>query len=183
MMTSKVSKRYAKALLSLGKEDGNYLQYGKELQEFSSFFEQNTEFAQALSNPVFDLEARKSILNIVFQKAGYSDTVKNFLNLLLDKNRLGGISGISAFYEKLMDEVANVARAEVITPRPLHEDTRQRLEQVLEGLTSRKIRMETKEDDTLIGGIVVKIGDLVLDGSIKAQLKGLKESLKRGEYR
>ena len=67
-MTSKVSKRYAKALLSLGKEDGNYLQYGKELQEFSSFFEQNTEFAQALSNPVFDLEARKSILNIVFQK-------------------------------------------------------------------------------------------------------------------
>jgi F-type H+-transporting ATPase subunit delta len=82
-----------------------------------------------------------------------------------------------------MDEVANVARAEVTTPKPLNEDARKRLAQVREELTSRKIRMETKEDDTLIGGIVVKIGDLVLDGSIKAQLKGLKESLKRGEYR
>ena len=183
MSTSRVSRRYAKALLSLGKEDGKYRQYGKELQEFSSFFQQNTEFAQAVSNPVFDLEDRKRILNVVFQKAQYSETVKNFLNLLLDKKRLSGIAGIYTFYEKLMDEVANVARAEVITPKPLHEDARKRLEKVLEGLTSRKIRMETREDDTLIGGIVVKIGDLVLDGSIKAQLKGLKESLKRGEYR
>jgi F-type H+-transporting ATPase subunit delta len=183
LITSKVSKRYAKALLSLGKEDGKYQQYGKELQEFSSFFQQNAEFAQAISNPVFDLEDRKKILNLIFEKSRYSDTVKNFLNLLLDKKRLAGIAGIYAFYENLMDEVANVARAEVITPRPLHEDARQRLEQVLEELTSRKVRMETREDNTLIGGIVVKIGDLVLDGSIKAQLKGLKESLKRGEYR
>jgi F-type H+-transporting ATPase subunit delta len=183
LITSKVSKRYAKALLSLGKEDGGYRQYGKELQEFSSFFQQNAEFAQAVTNPVFDIEDRKQILNILFQKTRYSDMMKNFLNLLLDKNRIRGIAGIYAFYEKLMDEVANVARAEVITPRPLHEDARIRLEKVLEGLTSRKVRMETREDDTLIGGIVVKIGDLVLDGSIKAQLKGLKESLKRGEYR
>ena len=183
MMTSKVSKRYAKALLSLGKEDGKYQKYGEELREFSSFFQQNPEFAQALSNPVFNLEDRKSILNIVFQKARYSETVKSFLSLLLDKNRLAGIAGIYAYYEKLMDEVANVARAEVFTPRPLQEDAKKRLEQVLEGLTSRKVRMETKEDNSLIGGIVVKIGDLVLDGSIKAQLKGLKESLKRGEYR
>jgi F-type H+-transporting ATPase subunit delta len=183
LITSKVSKRYAKALLSLGKEDGKYQQYGKELQEFSSFFQQNAEFAQAVSNPIFGLEDRKKILNLVFQEARYSETVKNFLNLLLDKNRVGGIAGIYAFYEKLMDEVANVARAEVITPRPLPEEARKRLEEVLEGLTSRKIRMETREDEALIGGIVVKIGDLVLDGSIKAQLKGLKESLKRGEYR
>ncbi|MBN2032295.1 MAG: ATP synthase F1 subunit delta [Deltaproteobacteria bacterium] len=182
MITSKVSKRYAKALLSLGKEDGKYQQYGKELLEFSSFFQQNAEFAHAVSNPTFDLRNRKRILNLVFEKSRYSDTVMNFLNLLLDKNRLSGIAGICAFYQKLMDEVANVARAEVITPGPLHEDTRNRLEKVLEGLTARKIRMESKEDNTLIGGIVVKIGDLVLDGSIKAQLKGLKESLKRGEY-
>jgi F-type H+-transporting ATPase subunit delta len=183
LITSKVSKRYAKALLSLGKEDGKYREYGRELKDFLSFFQQNAEYAQAVSNPVFDMEDRKRILNLVFEKARYSPTVKNFLNLLLDKNRLGGIAGIYVFYEKLMDEVANVARAEVITPRALHEDSRKRLEKVLEGLTSRKIRMETREDETLIGGIVVKIGDLVLDGSIKAQLKGLKESLKRGEYR
>ena len=105
------------------------------------------------------------------------------MNLLLDKNRIGAIPGIRAYYEKLTDEVANIARAEVITAGPLNEDAKKRLEKVLEALTSRRVRMTASEDKALIGGIVVKIGDLVLDGSVKAQLRGLKESLKRGEYR
>jgi len=183
LTTSKVSKRYAKALLSLGKEDGKYRQYGEDLRDFSSFYEQNDEFAQSVSNPVFSLEDRKKILNFVLGKTRYSETVKHFLNLLLDKNRISAVSGINAYYEKLTDEVANIARAEVITAGPLNEDARKRLEKVLEALTSRTIRMTAREDKALIGGIVVKIGDLVLDGSVKAQLKGLKESLKRGEYR
>jgi F-type H+-transporting ATPase subunit delta len=183
LITSKVSKRYAKALLSLGKEDGKYQQYGEDLLDFSSFYKQHAEFAQSVSNPVFSLEDRKKILNVVLGKTRYSETVKNFLNLLLDKNRISAVPGIYAYYERLTDEVTNIARAEVVTPRPLHEDAKTRLEKVLEALTSRKVRMATREDKALIGGIVVKIGDLVLDGSVKAQLQGLKESLKRGEYR
>lgn len=183
MITSKLSKRYAKALLSLGKEDGKYRQYGEDLQDFSSFYTEHAEFAQSVSNPVFSLEDRKRILNFALGKTRYSETVKNFLNLLLDKNRIRAVPGIYAYYEKLTDEVANIARAEVITPGPLNEDAKKRLEKVLETLTSRQVRMATREDRSLIGGIVVKIGDLVLDGSVKAQLMGLKESLKRGEYR
>lgn len=183
MITSRVSKRYAKALLSIGREDGKYQQYGEDLRDFSEFFQLNPEFAQAVTNPIFELEDRKTILNLLLDKTRYSETVKNFLNVLLDKKRLGRIPGIYAFYEKLMDDVGNIARAEVITPRPLREDARRRLEKVLEEVTSRKVKMVAREDEALIGGIVVKIGDLVLDGSIRAQLEGLKESLKRGEYR
>jgi F-type H+-transporting ATPase subunit delta len=183
LITSKVSKRYAKALLSLGKEDGKYRQYGEDLRDFSSFYEQNAEFAQAVSNPIFSLEDRKKILNFVLGKTRYTETAKNFLNFLLDKNRISVVPGIRAYYGKLTDEVDNIARAEVITAGLLHEEAKKRLEKVLEALTSRRVRMTTSEDKALIGGIVVKIGDLVLDGSIKAQLKGLKESLKRGEYR
>jgi F-type H+-transporting ATPase subunit delta len=182
LIMSKVSKRYAKALLSLGKEDGKFQQYGEELKDFSSFFQQNLDFGQAISSPVFTLEDRKNVLSVVLAKSRYSQTVKNFLHLLLDKNRIGAVHAIHAYYKKLTDEVANIARAEVITPMPLNENLRKRVERVLEELTSRKVKMETREDKALIGGIVVKIGDLVLDGSIKTQLKGLKESLKRGEY-
>jgi F-type H+-transporting ATPase subunit delta len=183
LITSKVSKRYAKALLSLGKEDGKYQQYGQDLHDFSSFYTENEEFAHSVSNPVFSLEDRKRILNFVLEKTRYTETVKNFLNLLLDKNRISVIPGIYAYYEKLTDDVANIARAEVVTPEPLGEEAKKRLEKVLESLTSRQVKMATREDKALIGGIVVKIGDLVLDGSVKAQLMGLKESLKRGEYR
>ena len=116
------------------------------------------------------------------EKSDFSDLLKNFLNLLLDKNRIGSIQEITEYYEKLTDDISNVARAEVITTRPLKDDAKERLGKAIEALTSKSVKMEVREDKGLIGGVIVKIGDLVLDGSVKAQLEGLKESLKRGEY-
>ncbi|MFH1491152.1 MAG: ATP synthase F1 subunit delta [Pseudomonadota bacterium] len=182
MRESKVSKRYAKALLGLGREDGQYEQYGQNLREFSEFCRSNAEFGQTMGNRIFSVEDRKKILGIVLAKSGFSDIVKNFLNLLLDKNRINAVQEITEYYESLTDEISNVARAEVTVSSPLKGDAKERLSKALERLTSKRVKMEVKEDKSLIGGVVVKIGDLVLDGSIKAQLEGLKESLKRGEY-
>ena len=81
----------------------------------------------------------------------------------------------------LSDEASDIARAEITTAKPLQKETLEKVERALEALTSKKIRSDVKEDLDIIGGIVVKIGDLVLDGSVKAQLEGLKESFKRGE--
>jgi F-type H+-transporting ATPase subunit delta len=179
---SKVSKRYAKALLSLGREDGNYEAYGENLQEFSSFCELNGEFADVITNQVFSIEDRREILKAVLEKSAFSVMMRNFLYLLLDKNRIGAIQEIAEHYERLTDDISNIARAEIVTTRPLKTEEQNRLEKVLGDLTSKNVRVEVKEDKGLIGGIIVKIGDLVLDGSIRAQLEGLKESLKRGEY-
>ncbi len=183
MRSSKVAKRYAKALLSLGQEDGLYKDYGKDLREFSDFCGANTEFHQVISNAVFPAEDRKAILHIILEKSGFTDTVRNFLYLVLDKNRVGAIREIAGYYERLEDDLGGVARAEIIVPQPLKEETWDRLKRALGELTSKDVRIDVKEDPTLIGGAVIKIGDLVLDGSIKAQLEGLKESLKRGGYR
>jgi len=181
LIRSRVAKRYAKALLSLGQEDGQFQAYGKNLVDFSGFFDANRELREVLTSPAFVVSDRKRILNDILAKSDYSETVKNFLNLLLDKNRIDAIREVSSYYEKLMDEVSHIARVDVITPKPLREDAARSLEKVLEEMTSKKIRMEMKEDKSLIGGLVVKIGDLVFDGSIKAQIEGLKESLGRGE--
>jgi F-type H+-transporting ATPase subunit delta len=179
---SKVAKRYAKALLSLGREDGQYEQYGQNLREFSEFCRSNTEFGRVMSNQVFSVEDRKKILGTVLAKSGFSSIVMNFLNLLLDKNRINVIQGITEYYESFTDEISNLARAQVMVSSPLKGDAKERLVKALERLTSKRVKMEVREDKSLIGGLVVKIGDLVLDGSVKAQLEGLKESLKRGEY-
>lgn len=176
MIGSKVSKRYAKALFSLGQEDGNFEKYGQELSDFETFFKDNMDFRQVIVNPVFALEDRRKVLQAVSDKGNFSGVVKNFLNLLLDKNRVGAIEAITAYYARLTDEVSGIARAEIVTARPLKEEALGRIEKSLEELTSKKIKPEVREDKGLIGGIVVKIGDLVLDGSVKAQLEGLKES-------
>ncbi|MBN2419167.1 MAG: ATP synthase F1 subunit delta [Deltaproteobacteria bacterium] len=182
MISSKLSRRYAKALFSLGQEDGNYNKYGKDLQEFSSFCDSNEEFFQVISNPVFSLEDRKKVFEIILGRSVLSQVTKNFLGLLLDKDRIGAIAAISDYYMKYTDEISNVISARVIAAKPLKDEIIEKLKDSLIKLTSKEVKLEVDVDESLIGGLVVTIGDLVLNGSVRAQLEGIKESLKRGEY-
>jgi F-type H+-transporting ATPase subunit delta len=182
LIDSKISRRYAKALLSIGQEDGRYETYGKNLQEFAGFCSANNEFFNVISNQLFSVEDRKKILEVVLAKSDFSDMIKNFLKLLIDKKRFGAIEDISDYYSRLTDEISNITRAEIVTAKPLKTEALEKLKKSLAELTSKEVKTEVKEDEALIGGLVVKIGDLVLDGSVKAQIEGLKESLKRGEY-
>jgi len=182
-MGSKVSRRYAKALLGLGREDGQYERYGQDLEEFARFCAANDELIQVLANRLFPLEERKKVLEYLLEKSEFARMGKNFLRLLLDKDRIGAIQEISQHYAKLTDELSNVTRAEVIAAKPLKDEALAKLRDALKKMTTKDVRTDVREDESLIGGIVVKIGDMVLDGSVKAQLQGLKESLKRGEYR
>jgi F-type H+-transporting ATPase subunit delta len=162
-------------------EDGRYQDYGKELGAFADLYESYGELNQAITNPAFTLEDRKEILKALLARSPVSDTIRNFLNLLLDKNRISAVAEISAFYEQLTDEVSNIVRAEVVVPRPLAGEAENKLGRALEQMTSKKIRMNVRQDKSIVGGIIVKIGDLVVDGSVRAQVQGIKESLKRGE--
>jgi F-type H+-transporting ATPase subunit delta len=182
LIGSKISRRYAKALLSIGQEDGQYETYGKNLQEFAGFCSANTEFFHVISNQLFSLEDRKKILEVALGKSDFSVVIKNFLRLLVDKKRFGAIEDISDYYSRLTDEISNITRADIVTAKPLKTKALEKLKKALAELTSKEVKTEVKEDEALIGGLVVKIGDLVLDGSVKAQIEGLKESLKRGEY-
>jgi F-type H+-transporting ATPase subunit delta len=182
LIDSKISRRYAKALLSLGQEDGNYLEYGQNLKEFAEFCSANEELFQVISNQIFITEDRKKILEKILEKTPFSDMVKNYLRLLLDKNRIGSVKEITDHYQRLTDDISNIVRAELITARPLKDDALKKIVQALNRLTSKDVKVEIKEDASIMGGLIVKTGDLVIDGSVKTQLEGLRESLKRGEY-
>ncbi len=182
MIDSKITRRYARALMSLGQEEGQYAEYGQNLQEFVDFCSANDEFFQVVSNQVFTIDDRKKIIETVLEKSSFSDMIKNFIRLLLDKNRIGAVREITDHYSKLTDEISNITRAEVITARPLKEDAVDRLVQALKALTSKEVEVNVSEDESIMGGLIVKAGDLVLDGSVKTQIEGLRESLKRGEY-
>ena len=182
MRNTKIARRYAKALMSLGREDGHYQRYGRELREFSGFFDPGGEFFRSLTFSLYALENRRRLLDAVLEKSGFSDLVKNFLRLLLEKERLVELPGVLDHYERLADEISNVTRASIETARPLDEGAVKRVVSALESITSGDVKAEVVQDESLIGGIRVRIGDLVLDGSVRSQLAGLTESLKRGEY-
>jgi F-type H+-transporting ATPase subunit delta len=176
-----VARRYAKALLLIGKEDGQAEIYKEELDTFSVLMSSSKELEQAICNPLYDTAGRKKVLQVIIEQLELSGLVRAFLLLLFDKGRIGFIESVNEFYQKLADEFKGVARASLVSATELSDETVEKIRGSLSKMTGKDVKLEVEQDPTLIGGIVTKIGDLVLDGSIKTQLLNMRESLKRGE--
>jgi F-type H+-transporting ATPase subunit delta len=176
-----IARRYAKALLLIGKEDGQAEVYRTELGGIAGLMDKEKNLEQAICNPLYNAEGRKKVLKAVIDKSGMSRTMATFLLLLFDKGRIGFVSNINEYYQKLADELKGVARASLLSSTELSAEAVEKIRKALSKKTGKEIILETKQDPTLIGGIVTKIGGLVLDGSVKTQLLNMRESLKRGE--
>jgi len=176
-----IARRYAKALLLIGKEDGQTEIYREELNAFSELMEREGELNQALINPLYDTGARKKVLEAVLAKLSLSKVMNAFLLLLFEKSRVSFLANINDFYQNLADELKGVARASLVSATELSSETIEKIRSSLSQKTGKDIVLECAQDSSLIGGIVTRIGDLVLDGSIKTQLLNMRESLKRGE--
>lgn len=181
MIGLRIARRYAKALLAIGREDGRAEQYKEELGAFVGLLEAQPELKMAISNPLYDADSRKRVLQIAIEKTGFSEVMASFLLLLYDKGRIDHLQNIYAFYEKLTDELANIVRADLVSAVKLPESSVARIRAALSKKTGKKVRIDASVDPALIGGVVTKIGDLVLDGSVRTQLMSLKESLQRSE--
>ena len=177
-----VAKRYAKALLEIGREDGNSEQYGRELVEVAELFSRSPELEAVLSNPAFELENRTQILTSLLAKVGVSPLALNFFRLLLDRGRIAHVAGIQKVYAELLDQEKGITRVDISAAIALKDEEVSKLAEVLREVAGKEVEIQVKEDPSLIGGVVARIGDLVLDGSVKTQLASLKETLKRGEY-
>jgi F-type H+-transporting ATPase subunit delta len=176
-----ISRRYARALLSLGKEDGNYLKYGEELKAFSELLKRETQARYILQSPIYGFAGRSQLLKAVLGKTGFSPIVNNFIELLLTKGRIQYLEDISIFYSQLTDELSNIKRAMVTAAVELSDDIIQRIQAALKEVVQKEVVVTVNQDPSIIGGIIAQVGDLTLDGSLRTQLKSLKESLRRGE--
>lgn len=176
-----ISRRYAKALLLLGKEDGKAESYREELSGVAALLAAEKELAGAITNPVYAIAGRKSLLGVVVEKLKLSPVISSFVLLLFDKGRFGYLGSIDETYQKLVDELNGIAHAHVVSAVDLTEDAVEKIKNSLSKLTGKDVILNLEKDPGLIGGIVTKIGDLVLDGSVRTQLQTMKESFKRGE--
>ena len=176
-----IARRYAKALLLIGKEDGQAEAYKEELGGLAALLEEQPELEQAICNPLYNAEGRKKVLETVIEKLALSKVMSAFLLLLFDKGRIAFLGDISEFYEVLADELKGIARASLVSATELSSETVDKIRESLSKKTGKEIILDIEQDPSLIGGIVTRIGDLVLDGSIKTQLFNMRETLKRGE--
>ncbi len=180
MIGLRIGRKYGKALLSIGKEDGKYREYAKELEEMERLLDREEDAKVVLTSPRYSRDVQKKVLDSIVKKLRFSDVIKNFLSLLVEKRRLRFLPEINLIYRKLLDEFLNIERAKVISAIPLPEESIGKIRETLEKMTGKSIIVEVEEDAAIIGGIVAKVGDLVLDGSVRTQLMSLKDTL-RGE--
>lgn len=176
-----VARRYAKALMLIGKEDGQAEKYTDELESFVALFNSSVELEKAITNPLFDKNDRRNVLAAVLEKTDSSRIIKSFIKLLFDKGRIGFLREICEFYKKLADELKGVVHATLVSATQLSYEATEKIREGLAKRTGKDIILDVEQDPSLIGGIITKIGDLVLDGSVKTQLFNMRETLKRGE--
>jgi len=162
-------------------EDGQAERYREELVEFAALLDKEKSLEQAMCNPLYGAEHRRNVLQKLVSTLGLSNVMSSFLLLLFDKRRIGFIGHVNEFFQKLADEEKGIARASVISASELSSEAIEKIRNSLSQRIKKDVILEVRIDPDLIGGVVTKIGDMVLDGSIKTQLINMRESLKKGE--
>jgi F-type H+-transporting ATPase subunit delta len=176
-MSLAVATRYARALLELGQETNSLDALIADLERASATFTGSADLRAALGNPLLSREAKNAVISEIANALGVTANAKNTLRLLVDRRRIESLPAITARLRELVDREKGVLVAEVTTASRLSQGFYDRLKGDLEKHTGKNVSLRTSEDASLIGGVVVRVGDTIIDGSLKSRLESLKQSL------
>ncbi len=177
MSQSTVAERYARAILELADEAGQLSQITDQVNSVAAAFAESAELRAITTNPAVEGSARDLMLKDIGERLGLSMIAMNALRLMARRGRLHALPEVAVMLAHLADEKVGVLRATVTSAEPLSEDYYQKLASELEKRTSRKILLERRQDPTLIAGVVTRIGDHTIDGSLKGRLAALERQL------
>lgn len=179
-----IAKRYASALAKLAQNAEQLEQTGTHLQEFHETMEQSQDLRESLSDNKIPLRVRTTVLNEVLSGMQVSPLVNTFLRYLLSKRRLMLVPDITKAFAQFTQEAMGVLPAEVIVAKePRSKESKellQKLQEQLSASTGKNVQIHVSVDPSIIGGIVARIGSVVIDGSIRNQLVQVRESIIRG---
>jgi F-type H+-transporting ATPase subunit delta len=179
MTHSAVATRYANALADVvttgaGAAAGATL---GELQAFESVLASSSELQNALTSPAVPPSRKRAVVGRLADTLKLSRVTRNFLFVLIDHRRIASLADIVQSFETVADERLGFARADVSSAREIPEPQRKQLNAQLERLSGKRIRARYSVDDSLIGGVVARIGSTVYDGSVRGQLNSLGKRL------
>jgi F-type H+-transporting ATPase subunit delta len=176
-LSGSIARRYAKALFEIGVAEGNYERLGTELDDLANAYSTSSDLRVVLENPVIKVVEKQAILQAILPRVAPSPSVQRFARLLLDRGRIGILRAAARAYRELADQRTGQVRASVTSAAPLGAAELDRVRRALEGRTGRKVLIAASVDPALIGGLVARVGDLVLDGSVRTQLEEMRRRL------
>lgn len=173
---SVAANRYARALM-----DVLYPQTAEagllQLQSFNALLKEQPDASRLLENPTLSSDRRRRLSKEIGAALGFDRRMTNFIDILIDRNRLPLLEEIITAYRKLLDERMGIVRALVTSAHPLDVSQQGELAAKLEQVTGKQVRMEVTVDPSLIGGVVAQVGSTIYDGSVRQQLHAFKSRL------
>lgn len=178
VFASRYARALADAVTAAGLDAGRVLSL---LEDFSATLRGSRELREVLENPSVAMDIKLKVIDAVTARIGARATVphqvRNFIALLTQNHRLKAMDEVLADFRAVTDARSGVQEAEIISARPLSDAERKRLAEPISKLAGGKVRATYREDASLIGGVWVRIGSTVYDGSIRGQLDKLKQVL------
>lgn len=171
-----LDRRYALALYNLGKEKNKVEKYIKEGNEIASIIKNNKELKELIDHPEISTWKKKEIFKEIF-KGKIENDILNFMLLLIEKDRILYFGEKIKEMEKIHLQKQNILIANVKSVISLSEYEKKTLIKKLQGKYNKKIILKEKIDKDLIGGVYIRVGDDVIDGSIKSQIEGIKNAV------
>ena len=172
-----VARRYARALIELGEEQKNLEAIVKDFASLAETVDASAELRAVLDNPQISRAARKAVLEELGQKLGVTATTRNTLGLLADHGRLRSIPSIAAELREEADRRSGIVRAHVRSATALSDVYVSKLTAALEARFHKKVVVVREVDPALLSGVVTRVGDTIIDGSLRARLNELKSAL------
>lgn len=176
MLSNQLAAKYAQALCELANQQNILAEAEQQLAMVVGLAEENSDLKTLLYHPLISGAAKKETLIRLFGDELHV-VVRNFLLLLIDKHREAALPAILNEYTALANTLRNIIVADVTTAMPLTEGQEKALASKLGAITGKQVRIKQHIDARLIGGVVVKIGDKLIDGSVARQLSMLKAAL------
>ena len=178
-IVSGMTGRYAQALFGLAQEKGSTDSVLADLTKFETLTGLNADMQRFVKSPVFSAEEQVKALNALLPKAGITGIAANFLKLVASKRRLFAIDAIITDFRKLADAAKGIARAEVTVAEAISAQHLSSLKHELAGITGGKsVDVSVKIDPAIIGGMIVKLGSRMVDGSLKTKLNAIRIKMK-----
>lgn len=176
-MAKLVSKTYGEALFELAAEEGKEDVFLEEIMALKEILKENPDFNKLMNHPKILKEEKLAVLDNVF-KGRISDELAGFLHLVISKDRYGEIDGILDYFIDEVKKLKGIGIAYVTTAIPLGAAKQKEVEAKLLATTNYKqMEMHFEVDGELIGGMVIRIGDRVVDSSIKTKLFEMRRQL------
>ena len=179
-MPAAVASRYARALVDVALAPTAAVGHDRvreDLRSFEQALAGSPELSIVLASPGISRPRKRAVIGRLVESLGLSGIVRNFLFVLVDHRRTADLSGIIDAFEKMVDERLGTLQVEVASARGLNGEQQAALIQRLEAMTGKRIVLNLGIDSDLVGGVVVRLGSTVYDGSVRGQLETLGRQL------